>query len=252
MAHFYLVGAGPGDADLLTLRAAKVLRLADIVLYDRLVSGEVLKMARPGAQLIPVGKGKGDQHEIQQRIYDLFTRYAPRARHVVRLKGGDPLVYGRGAEEWAWLLDHGHAVEYVPGLTSALAVPGLAGIPPTFRGEASSFAVLTGHGQDGVPLPWGEYARIETLIVLMGVGRRAEIAASLIEAGRSGDDPVAFIENGATSRERVVTATLSRVAAGQVAVASPAVMVIGAVVRLHDYLCASRSRSEYSMVSAAG
>jgi uroporphyrin-III C-methyltransferase len=252
MAHFYLVGAGPGDADLLTLRAAKVLALADIVLYDRLVSGDVLRLVGCGAQLIPVGKGRGDQHEVQERIFQLFDRYGKRARHVVRLKGGDPLVYGRGAEEWAYLVERGHEVEYVPGLTSALAVPGLAGIPPTFRGLASSFAVVTGHGKDGAPLPWADYAKIETLIVLMGVARRAEIAQALLDAARSAGEPVAFIESGSTSRERVVVSTLGAVARGEVEVASPAVMVIGAVASLRDYLCPERTNWEYSTVSATG
>jgi uroporphyrin-III C-methyltransferase len=127
-------------------------------------------------------------------------------------------------------------VEYVPGITSALSVPGLAGIPPTFRGISTGFAVLTGHGRDGAALPWRDYARVETLIVLMGVHRRAEIAQELIGAGRSGGDPVCFIENGTTARERICISDLASVARGEVEVSPPAVFVIGGVVGVREQL----------------
>lgn len=234
--RIYIVGAGPGRRDLLSLRAAEVLALADVVLYDRLVSADVLGMIRPGALLVDAGKEHGRQEEIQQRILRELEEYARTFRHVVRLKGGDPMVFGRGAEEWLWLRERGCDVELVPGVTSALAVPALAGIPPTFRGVARSFAVVTGHVCGGDGTDWAALAHVDTLIVLMGVARRAAIAAALIRAGRSPQEPVAFIENGTLPQERVMVADLAAVAANKVEVASPAVIVIGAVVHLREAL----------------
>lgn len=234
--RIYLVGAGPGRRGLLTLRAAEVLALADVVLYDRLVSAEVLAMVRPEALLVDAGKEHGRQEEIQLRILHELEEYARHFRHVVRLKGGDPFVFGRGAEEWRWLRQRGWDVELIPGISSALAVPALAGIPPTFRGVARSFAIVTGHAcGDGGP-DWHALARVDTLIVLMGVSRRAEIAAALIMAGRRPDEPVAFVENGTLPEERVVVANLERTACGQVDVRSPAVMVVGEAVLVRDEL----------------
>jgi uroporphyrin-III C-methyltransferase len=236
MAKIYLVGAGPGRADLLTLRAARVLAQAGCVLFDRLVSGEVLALARPGAELIDVGKEEGGQEAAQRRIYSLLEECARRHNHVVRLKGGDPFVFGRGAEEWAWLAARGWDVEVVPGVSSSLSVPALAGIPPTFRGLAHGFAVVTGHVREGAPEYWARYANVDTVVVLMGVKNRSSIAQALIAASRSPSEPVAFIENGTTPRERIVVSTLGEVAAGGVEVRSPAVFVIGEVVRLRETL----------------
>lgn len=232
----HIVGAGPGRADLLTVRAARLLAQADAVLYDRLVSPEVLELVRPGAELIDVGKNEGQQERIQAGIYAQLEECASRHKTVVRLKGGDPMVFGRGAEEWAWLVEHGYEVEVVPGISSAVAVPELAGIPLTYRGMSSGFAVLTGHRQDGPCTQWAAYAHVDTLVVLMGVGHRAEIASCLLEHGRAADTPVAFIENGTTPRERVILSTLGRVALGEAIVSAPAVMVIGQCVGLRDTL----------------
>lgn len=234
----HIVGAGPGRADLLTVRAARLLAQADAVLHDRLVSPEVLELVRPGAELIDVGKDEGQQERVQAGIYALLEDCARRHETVVRLKGGDPMVFGRGAEEWAWLVERGYEVEVVPGISSAVAVPELAGIPVTYRGIAGGFAVLTGHRNDGACTQWGAYAHVDTLVVLMGVGHRAEIAACLLEHGRAADTPVAFIENGTTPRERVVRATLGQVARGEARVQAPAVMVIGECVKLRDTLLA--------------
>lgn len=236
----HIVGAGPGRADLLTVRAARLLAEADVVLHDRLVSAEVLELVRPGAELIDVGKEEGLQEQIQARIYAVMEDSARRHQTVVRLKGGDPMVFGRGAEEWAWLAERGFEVEVVPGISSAIAVPELAGIPLTSRGIAGGFAVLTGHRVDGSDTHWAAYAHVDTLVVLMGVGHRKEIAACLIEHGRAPDTPVAFIEDGTTPRERVVQATLGEVARGAVPVHAPAVMVIGECVRLRDSLITSQ------------
>ncbi|MEJ5367052.1 MAG: uroporphyrinogen-III C-methyltransferase [Bryobacteraceae bacterium] len=232
----YLVGAGPGRADLLTLRAARILAEADVVLYDRLVSAEVLAMARPGALLVDAGKEHGRQQETQARILEQLDSFARRFRTVVRLKGGDPCVFGRGAEEWLWLSARGWNVEVVPGISSALAVPEMAGIPPTFRGMARSFAVVTGHACGEEEPDWKALARVDTLIILMGVSRRAEIARRLTGAGRDPRQPVAFLENGTLAQERIVVSDLETVAAGAVEVTNPAVMVAGEVVRVREEL----------------
>lgn len=149
MSTVYIVGAGPGRADLLTVRAARILARADAVLYDRLVSAEVLELARPGAELHAVGKEEGRQEEIQSHILELMEQCARRHDVVVRLKGGDPMVFGRGAEEWLHMAGLGYAVEVVPGQSSAVAVPELAGIPVTLRGVAGGFAVATGQRKAG-------------------------------------------------------------------------------------------------------
>lgn len=238
----YLVGAGPGDPELLTLRAVRVLQEAEVVLYDRLVSPAVLELVPPLAQLHYVGKERGEQERVQGEILALLLAHARSGQKVVRLKGGDPMVYGRGGEEWAFLAREGIAVELVPGVSSALAVPGMAGIPLTLRGVAGGFAVLSGHAQGGGLPDFTPYAGVDTLVILMGVGERARIAGALIAAGRRPGEPVAFIERGTTPEERVVTATLGEVARGEVAVQPPAVWVIGEVVRMRERLEAATSQ----------
>lgn len=234
----FLVGAGPGDPELLTLKAARVLSECDVVLYDRLVAPAILERVRPGAELIYVGKHEGEQQRVQSQIFDLLLKHALEGKTVVRLKGGDPLVFGRGAEEWAIARERGIEVELVPGISSAIAVPGIVGIPLTFRNVSQGFAVLTGHCRDGLALNWRAYAGIDTLVVLMGVKNRVFIAQALIAAGRDGDEPVAFIERGATPEQNVVVASLREVAAGEVTVENPAVFVIGHVVKVREALLA--------------
>ncbi len=236
MGNVYLVGAGPGDPDLLTVKALRILQQADVVIYDRLVSAEVLAAANPDAVFIFAGKEKGEQERIQTRIHELLLEYAPHFETVVRLKGGDPMVFGRGAEEWAHLVANGIHVELVPGISSAIAAPALAGIPLTCRGVAASFAVIAGHRQSVAQENWTQYTAVDTLVILMGIENRQEIARHLLAAGRSIDEPVAFIERGSTDRERVVVSQLREVARGVVEVNSPAVMVIGQVVRLRRAL----------------
>jgi uroporphyrin-III C-methyltransferase len=232
----YLIGAGPGDAELLTLKAARILAECDVVLYDRLVNRDVLAFARGDAELIYVGKHEGEQGRAQAHICDLIRSHALSGKTVGRLKGGDPLVFGRGAEEWQVAADDGIEVELIPGITSAVAVPGLAGIPLTYRGVSQSFAVITGHCHEGLSHDWARYAAIDTLVVLMGVTNREHIAAALVAAGRNTNEPVAFIERGTLDGERVVEGTLANVAAGEMEVRSPAVLVIGDVVRLRGKL----------------
>ena len=241
----YLVGAGPGDPGLLTRRAAALLVRADAVVYDRLVDPAVLSLARPGAELVDVGKRPGPGAppgaESQRAINDLLVDMGHRVDVVVRLKGGDPFVFGRGGEEAEALSAAGVRWEVVPGVSSALAVPALAGIPVTHRGVATSFTVVTGQvgsrksseGSDPVPgggrereEDWRRLAGLEgTLVVLMGVAARAELAAGLIEGGRRPDTPVTVIERGATPAQRVVRTTLAELPT--VALDPPAVVVIG-------------------------
>lgn len=235
----YLVGAGPGDPELLTLKALRVLQEAEVVLYDRLVGPAVLELlerVNPLAELIYVGKEQGEQEQVQGEIFEQMLFHARSGRKVVRLKGGDPMVYGRGGEEWAFLAQQGIAVELVPGISSALALPGLAGIPLTLRGVAGGFAVLSGHTQGGRIPDLAPYARIDTLVILMGVKARAQLARALLAAGRSPDEPVAFVENGSTPQERLVLCSLGRVAEGGVQVSPPALWIVGEVVRAREVL----------------
>lgn len=252
MSKLYLIGAGPGDPELLTIKAARVLAECDVVLYDRLVSREVLAFARPDAELIYVGKHEGEQEHVQGRIFELILQHARHGKTVGRLKGGDPLVFGRGAEEWALAIEHGITVELVPGVTSAVAVPGLANIPLTYRGVSQSFAVVTAHCHEGRAQEWTKYAHIDTLVILMGVKNRIFIAQSLVSAGRKPDEPVAFVERGSTPEERIVESTLEAVADGLCEVSSPAVFVIGEVVRLRARLTASEEAREQPEFAAQG
>jgi uroporphyrin-III C-methyltransferase len=233
----YLIGAGPGDPELLTLKAVRALGESDVVLYDRLVDPETLKYAKTGAERVYVGKHHGEQERRQSQIFDLIRERALAGKTVARLKGGDPIVFGRGAEEWALALQHGMTVELIPGVTSAISVPALAGIPLTYRGVSQSFAVITGHCHDAAQ-EWTRYAHVDTLAILMGVKNRAYIAQKLIDAGRERAEPVAFVERGTTARENVVIATLQDVADGTVEVHNPAVFIVGRVVGLRRQLYA--------------
>ena len=235
-AKVYLAGAGPGDPELLTLKALRVLQHADVVIYDRLVSPEVLALANPEATFIYAGKSHGQQEQIQNEIYEFILRYANTAGAIVRLKSGDPGVFGRCGEELEFLARHGIEAEVVPGISSALAGPVRAGIPLTYRGMSGSFAVIAGHREGLTTLDWSVYRGVGTLVVLMGVEHRDVIAAALLAEGRPAALPVAFIEHASTDRERVVESTLHEVASRRVQVESPAVFVIGEVVRLRERL----------------
>ena len=234
--RLYLIGAGPGDPELLTLKAVRCLGESDVVLYDRLVNPKILEAYCPQAELINVGKHEGEQEHTQQRIMELIRGHTLAGRTVARLKGGDPLVFGRGFEEWAFARELGAQVELVPGVSSAIAVPGLAGIPVTFRRLSQSFAVITGQCHEGTADEWERYAAIDTLVILMGVKNRAFIAESLIAVGRKPSEPVAFIQRGTLPGESLITSTLAEVAAGRVEAHSPAVFVVGEVVRLRGEL----------------
>ncbi len=191
-----------------------------------------------------MGKHQGEQEHTQAQILELIRSHALGGKTVGRLKGGDPLVFGRGAEEWAFALELGIRVELIPGVSSAIALPGLAGIPLSYRRMSQAFAVITGHCKHGDEYDWDRYARIDTLVILMGVQNRVSIATALIEAGRSPSEPVAFIERGSLAEEAIVLSELGKVASGHVQVRSPAVFVIGQVVQLRDRLTTSAVRQE--------
>ncbi|MEW6655934.1 MAG: uroporphyrinogen-III C-methyltransferase [Aquificota bacterium] len=239
MGKVYLVGAGPGDPELLTLKALRLIKSAEVILYDRLINQEILLFAKPECELVYVGKEDGKHTIEQEKINELLLRYAHTKEVVVRLKGGDPFIFGRGGEEALFLAEHGIEFEIVPGVSSFYSVPAYAGIPITFRGISSSFAVITGHEdpkKEKSSIDWESLKGINTLIVLMGVSRRKEIAKRLIEAGRDPKEPVAFIENGTTERQKVILTDLYELSTNPPEVNPPAIMVVGSVVRLRENL----------------
>ncbi|MFB3764057.1 MAG: uroporphyrinogen-III C-methyltransferase [Methanotrichaceae archaeon] len=235
----YLVGAGPGDPELMTLKAKRLLSEADVVLFDRLLNPEMLEGIR--AERIDVGKSAGRHKMNQEEINNLLIKKAEEGKTVVRLKGGDPFLFGRGSEEALALLDKGIPVEVVPGVTSAIAAPELAGIPVTHRGITSSLTIVTGHeepGKDG-PLDWNAIARLGgTLVVLMGVSRLEQNVLALMEGGRNPETPAAIVEKGGWADQRLVTGTLGDIVskARESGINPPAILVVGEVVRLSERL----------------
>ena len=234
-----LVGAGPGDPGLLTVRGRRLLRRADVVVYDRLVDTRLLELVPAHARLVFAGKESGHHSRPQEEINALLIIEALRGRRVVRLKGGDPFVLGRGGEEAAALEAAGIRFEIVPGVSSAVAAPAYAGIPVTHRGVASSFAVVTGHECHGKDrrVDWAKLATaVDTLVVLMGAGRLETIARELIAHGGAADTPTALIRAATTSDQQTVTTTLAAVAAGEARLPAPVVMVVGHVVSFRPML----------------
>jgi uroporphyrin-III C-methyltransferase len=234
----YLVGAGPGDPRLITVLGLERLRQADVVLYDRLISPELLDAAPPRAERIFVGKAPGAHACRQEEINALLVHHAQAGRTVVRLKGGDPFVFGRGGEEALACAEAGVPWEVVPGVSSAVGVPARAGIPVTHRELSGGFAIVTGHCAEGDRQDWAALARIETLVILMGLSRLAEIAALLLFHGRGADTPAAVIASGTLPDERTVVGTLGTIAedADRAGLRSPATIVVGEVVRLRERL----------------
>lgn len=235
-----LVGAGPGDPGLLTLNAVRALQSADVILHDRLVSAEVLALARRDAARIAVGKAARTHSVAQERIHELLVEHALAGRRVVRLKGGDPFVFGRGGEELEALARHGIPFEVVPGITAALACGAYAGIPLTHRDHAQSLRLATAHCGDSVDtLDWASLAQPrQTLALYMGAASLGRIGEQLLRHGRAASTPVAIVENGSRPAQRVTLATLDALddIARRSDVASPALLIVGEVAALADQL----------------
>lgn len=237
----YLVGAGPGDPGLLTVKALALLESCETLVYDYLVNPALLSHVQASTERIYVGKVGGGRHTPQRQINQLLIQRAREGKWVVRLKGGDPFVFGRGGEEAEALVEAGVPFEVVPGISSALAVPAYAGIPLTHRGLSSSVAVITGaRGGDGAYEP-GAFARVgsaDTIVVLMGVGHLREIANDLVNSGRSVETPAAVIRWGTYNGQQTITGTLGSIAAEveRARMHAPAIIIIGEVVRLRERL----------------
>ena len=230
----YLVGAGPGDPGLLTVRGAELLRRAEVVVYDRLASPTLLALAPPGAELITAGKAPGQVDLTQEQINAVLVEKGATGRTVVRLKGGDPFVFGRGGEEAEALIDAGVEFEVVPGVTSAIAAPAYAGIPVTHRGLSTHVTIVTGHEDPAkatTDTDWAALARAGgTLVVLMGAGHLPEIAPRLIDGGLPASTPVAAVRNGTRSNQHTVRTTLGE--AADAGIQAPSAIVIGDVAAL--------------------
>ncbi len=238
----YLVGAGPGDPELLTLKGLRLLQSADVVVYDRLIDKRLLDHCRSDVELVDVGKFPGGRGHEQARISELLVEKALGGRRVVRLKGGDPFIFGRGGEEAEALRDAGVPFEVSPGVTSAVAVPAYAGIPLTHRDHASAFTVVTGSVAPGKPdmqTDWSAVARTPgTLVVLMGWRRLGKVVSALMRAGKPGGTPAAIVSRGTTSAQVSVSGRLDSIeeAAMSAGLGAPAVLVVGEVAKLSDTL----------------
>lgn len=238
----YLIGAGPGDPGLFTIKGQQILEKADVVVYDRLIGQEILDHARRDAEMIYVGKASSRHALPQDDINRLLVEKARQGKIVARLKGGDPFVFGRGGEEALYVRQHGIGFEVVPGITSAVAVPAYAGIPVTHRDATSSFAVITGHEKPGKQvssIQWDKIATgIGTLVFLMGVENLESIVSNLLQAGRDASTPVALIRRGTFPDQEVVSGTLGDITAKvqQAGLKPPAIIVVGETVKLRDEL----------------
>lgn len=240
MSTVYLVGAGPGDPELLTLKAARLIRAADALVYDHLVGPDILAMASPTAERIYAGKEAGNHTLPQEEINALLVRLAARHATIVRLKGGDPFIFGRGGEEIEELVASGIGFEVVPGITAASGMAAYAGIPLTHRDHAQSCVFVTGHLKDGtVNLDWPALARPhQTLVIYMGVGALPAICERLTGHGMPADTPAALVRNATRPDQKVLAATLATLPAQAAAAhfAPPALIVVGSVVSLHQRL----------------
>ncbi|MFC4075903.1 uroporphyrinogen-III C-methyltransferase [Salinithrix halophila] len=238
----YLAGAGPGDPKLVTLRTWELLAEADVILYDRLVNPELLNRAKPSARLVDCGKRSGKHTRSQEEINRMLVEEAEKGNQVLRLKGGDPGIFGRVGEEAAWCAEHGVPFEIIPGVTSGVAAPIYAGIPPTHRGISASVAFVTGHqGTEGSPEPdWKSLAAgVDTLVIYMGVGNLPSIRDVLLEGGLSPETPVALVRWGTMyGRQKALTGTLGDIVkqVQETGFRSPAVIIVGEVVRLREKL----------------
>jgi uroporphyrin-III C-methyltransferase / precorrin-2 dehydrogenase / sirohydrochlorin ferrochelatase len=255
IGEVYLIGAGPGDPDLLTLRAVQLLQQADVILYDRLISDAVLDRARRDAERVFVGKETGgDHHKTQQRIHDLLVQYAKRGLRVARLKGGDPFIFGRGGEEIEVLAANGIPYVVVPGITAALGAAASASIPLTHRRLAQSVTFAAGHALDDETLDWRSLAQPHhTVVFYMGVAQLPRIVARLLEAGSSPNHPAALIERGSLAEQRVVRGSISTIVqiARDEEIAPPALLIIGEVASLAKAQNTAASRASRDDVQEA-
>jgi uroporphyrin-III C-methyltransferase len=237
----YLVGAGPGDPDLITVKAIKALKKADVVIYDRLANEEILEHAE-GAELIYVGKKAGEHYKKQDEINKILIDQGQKHDIVVRLKGGDPFVFGRGGEEMLALLEQGIPVEFIPGVTSAIGVPTSAGLPVTHRGVATSLTVVTGHEDPTKPnkqVKWDFKA--DTIIILMGVGLLEENTREIMKH-KDPETPVCVIENGTMIDQRIITGTLKNITDNHIN--TPALVIVGNVVDVFKKALLKKSELE--------
>jgi uroporphyrin-III C-methyltransferase len=238
----FICGAGPGDPKLITIRAIEALNNCDVVLYDRLVCKEIIDQIPVKSEKIYVGRSVGDSTTHQDITNDLMVKYAKRGKRVVRLKGGDPFIFGRGAEEAEFLFKHNIQFEIIPGITSAIGSAAYAGIPLTHRRFASSIAIVTGHEDPKKresTVKWDTLAKtVNTIVILMGVEKLEYISHKLIKAGMSKESDVAIIENGTTKKQRIVKGNLSNIVekAQEKEMKSPAIIIIGKVVSLQEKL----------------
>lgn len=256
MSKVYLVGAGPGDAELITVKGLKCIQQADVILYDRLVNPELLQYAKRDADIIYCGKLPGDHTMHQETISYSLVHHAKKGKTVVRLKGGDPFIFGRGGEEAETLVKHGVAFEVVPGITAGIAGPAYAGIPVTHRDCSASFAIVTGHRQEGKDddLKWESLAKgIDTLAIYMGVANLGYIRDQLLKFGKSGTTPVALIQTASLSSQRTVITTLENVVekAKIEKVSNPCMIVVGEVVKYHDKLSWWKQQADHVTISEA-
>ncbi len=239
MGKVYLTGAGPGDIELLTVKALRVVREADVIIYDRLANPDILTEAKDGCEFVYVGKEDSYHTLPQEEINEVIYQSALKYENVVRLKGGDPFVFGRGGEEGIYLYERDIKFEFIPGITSAIAVPEYAGIPVTHRGITVSFRVVTGHesnGKDHSQIPWDNYKSDDTIIFLMGLHRLKTICKKLIEIGKSKDYPIAVISRGTRPDEKTVVGTLEDIYEKAKNLPTPALIVVGEVVNLRKQL----------------
>ncbi|MBM7573221.1 uroporphyrinogen-III C-methyltransferase [Aquibacillus albus] len=255
MGKVFLVGAGPGDPDLITVKALKCIKQADVILYDRLVNKDLLKEAKPGADLIFCGKLPNFHMMKQETINYMLIKFAKQGKVVTRLKGGDPFVYGRGAEEAEALAENGLEYEVVPGITAGIAAPAYADIPLTHRELGSSFAVITGHCKKGMPkdIKWDSLANaVDTLAIYMGIGNLPFICDQLISHGKSKHTPVGIIQQGTTEDQRTVVGTLETIVsvAEEAEIKNPAMIVVGEVVRFREKMLQLQSINNQQQIEA--
>lgn len=239
MGKVYIVGAGPGDAELITVKGLRCIKEADVILYDRLINNDLLSYAKPNAKLIFCGKLPNRHAMIQEQINSSLVQHAMQGKVVTRLKGGDPFVFGRGAEEAEVLAENGIPYEIVPGITSGIAAPAYAGIPVTHRDLGSSFAIVTGHMREGKEdtIQWESLAKgVDTLAIYMGVGNLPYICSQLLKFGRAASTPVALVHMGTFEEQHTVTGTLETIVqiAQESKIKNPSMIIVGEVVTLRE------------------